>query len=330
VGFGPRDEVAKWAGPATGEVGRAGAGRRRPLLFAARRCHYGPGSMRARAPASSANLGPGFDALAVALACYVEVSVEPAPRLEVHTTGCGADLPADASHLAARVAIDINQHDHLRIDVHSDIPLARGLGSSAALAVAAAAAAGAADPFAYGVAIDGHPENAAASAFGGLVVATTVAGRPLYRRLPLDPSLRFVVVVPDRHLATDAARAALPTTVPRADAAFNLGRMGLLLAGLADAGELVSAAGEDRLHQDARTSLFPEAPAILAGLGAAGALMSCWSGAGPSLLAVCREGAATAVRQAGERLLETCDVPGEVRLLAVDLGGVTVSRSAGG
>jgi homoserine kinase len=285
--------------------------------------------MRARAPASSANLGPGFDVLAVALACYVEVSVEPAPRLQVYATGCGSDLPADASHLAARVAIDVNGHDHLRIDVHSDIPVARGLGSSAALAVAAAAAAGAPDPFAYGVAIDGHPENAAASAFGGLVVAATVAGQPVYRRLPLDPGLRFVVVVPDRHLATEAARSVLPSTVPRADATFNLGRMGLLLAGLADARVLVPAAGEDRLHQDARSPLFPEAPDILAGLAAAGALMSCWSGAGPSLLAVCTEDSATTVAEAAERLLETSGLPGEVRLLGVNLGGVTVLGSAG-
>src|SRR3984957_16694787 len=165
--------------------------------------------MRARAPASCANLGPGFDALAVALGCYVEVVVGPADRLTVRTTGCGAGLPADASHLAARVAIDVNGHDHLRIDVHSDIPVARGLGSSAALAVAAAAAAGAENPFAYGAAIDGHPENAAASAFGGLVVATTVAGRPVARRLALDPDLRYAVVVPDRQLPTVAARAAL-------------------------------------------------------------------------------------------------------------------------
>jgi homoserine kinase len=285
--------------------------------------------MRARAPASSANLGPGFDALAVALGCYVEVSVEPARRLEVRTSGYGAELAADTSHLAARIAIDIKRHDRLRIEVHSDIPVARGLGSSAALAVATATAAGATDPFAYGASIDGHPENAAAAAFGGLVVASTVAGRPVYRRLPLDPGLRFVVVVPDRPLGTDAARAILPSTVPRAAAAFNLGRMGLLLAGLADGRVLEPAAAEDRLHQDARTPLFPEAPTILAGLIAAGALMSCWSGAGPSLLAVCTEGAAAAVTRAGERLLETCDVPGEVRPLAVDLAGVTVLGPAG-
>jgi homoserine kinase len=283
--------------------------------------------MRARAPASSANLGPGFDALAVALACYVEVSVEPAPRLEVRTTGWGADLPADESHLAARVAIGIHRHDRLRIDVHSDIPVAKGLGSSAAVAVAAAAAAGAADPFRFGVLVDGHPENAAASAFGGLTVAATIGDRPVSRRLVLDPGLRFVVVVPEVQLATAAARVVLPAAVAHADAAFNLGRMGLLIAGLADRAMLLPEAGEDRLHQGPRTALFPEAPFILAGLRAAGALMSCWSGAGPSLLAVCADDTAGAVARAGEQLLDTYQVAGEVRLLDADLEGVTVSAS---
>jgi homoserine kinase len=285
--------------------------------------------MRARAPASSANLGPGFDVLAVALACYVEVSVEAATRLEVHGTGFGADLPADSSHLAARVAADVRGHDRLRIDVHSDIPVARGLGSSAAMAVAAAAAAGAGDPFAYGMATDGHPENAAASAYGGLVAATLVDGRPVHRRLVLDPDLAFVVLVPDRSLATAAARAALPQSVPHADAAFNLGRLALLIAGLANHHDLVPAAGDDRLHQDARTALFPEAAALLAGLRAAGALLACWSGAGPSLLAVAEKTAAPALEAAATRLLEAEQVGGEVRRLDPDRQGVTVSRSAG-
>src|ERR1700745_804331 len=113
--------------------------------------------------------------------------------------------------------------------------------------------AGAPDPFPYGVTLDGHPENAAASAFGGLVAATTVAGHPVYRRLALDPGLQFVFVIPDRALATAAARAAPPPQAPRADSAFNLGRMVLLIAGLADHTALLPAAGDDRLHQDART-----------------------------------------------------------------------------
>ncbi len=186
----------------------------------------------------------------------------------------------------------------------SDIPVGRGLGSSAALAVAAAAAAGAADPFRYGVEIDGHPENAAASAFGGLVAATMVGDRPVVRRMPLDPDLSFVVLVPDRQLLTADARAVLPESVSRGDAVFNLGRLALLLAGLADHHDLGPEAGDDRLHQDARAAVFPEAPDLLAGLREAGALMSCWSGAGPSLLAVCDRGSGPRIAEAARRLLE--------------------------
>lgn len=280
--------------------------------------------MRARAPASSANLGPGFDVLAVALDLYVEVSVVDAARLEVVTSGEGADLPADGSHLAARVAAEVRGHDRLRIEVHSEIPVGRGLGSSAALAVAAAAAAGAEDPFGWGVRVDGHPENAAASAFGGLVAATTVEGVPVWCRLPLDPEITFVAVVPTRPLLTTDARRVLPAEVPRADAVFNLGRLALLIAGLADHHRLVAGAGDDRLHQDARTPLFPAAAPILAGLRAAGALTSFWSGAGPTLLALTMRDRAPAVAEAARGLLGAHGVAGEVVFLDADREGITL------
>jgi homoserine kinase len=272
-----------------------------------------PSALVARAPASSANLGPGFDALAVALALYVEVEVGPADHLTVTSTGYGSELPADATHLAARVAVSVVGHDRLAVRVAADIPVGRGLGYSAALAVAAAAAAGADDPLAYGVEVDGHPENAAASTLGGLVAAAMVDGRAVARRLPLDPALRFVLLVPDHGLST----------------AFNLGRSGLLVAGLADHRQLVPAATEDRLHQDQRAALFPQAPAILAGLRASGALGACWSGAGPSLLAMTSVAAVDAVRAAGQRLLIEHGVAGRVRDLAPDLRGVTVRAVAG-
>jgi homoserine kinase len=281
--------------------------------------------VRARAPASSANLGPGFDALAVALGLYVEVTVEPAEQLQVTSLGEGADLPADATHLAARVAAEVTGHDRLAITIRSDIPVGRGLGSSAALAVATAAAAGAADPLAYGARIDGHPENAAASALGGLVAAALVNGFPTAHRLPLDPHLAFVVLVPDQHLHTKQARAALPPSVPHADAGFNLGRMGLLIAGLADHRRLIAAATEDRLHQRYRAPLFPEAERLLGGLIVAGALASCWSGAGPSILAVCTSGTASAVAEAGAKLLAEAGLTGQALQLAPDHEGVTTS-----
>jgi homoserine kinase len=280
--------------------------------------------MRARAPASSANLGPGFDTLAVALALYVEVDVEPADRLTVRVEGEGKDLPNDHSHLAARVAMDVAATERLAITVRSQIPVGRGLGSSAALAVAAAAAAGSTDPLAVAAAVDGHADNAAASVFGGLVTATPLGRRPFAARLPLDPDLAFVVLVPERAVPTAKARQTLPPSVPHVDASFNLGRMGMLLSGLADHRLLVREATEDRLHQTARTPLFPESPALMAGLVDAGALAACWSGAGPSLLAICTAGSANRVRRAGEQLLAEASVPGRALLVAADMTGLTV------
>src|SRR5205085_7806769 len=124
--------------------------------------------------------------------------------------GEGSELPAESSHLAARVAIWVAGRYDLAVTVRWSIPVARGLGSSAALAAAAAAAAGAADPLAVAAAVDGHPENAAASVLGGLVAATLVDGQPVARSLSLDPELAFVVLVPDRPLPTEEARRALP------------------------------------------------------------------------------------------------------------------------
>lgn len=285
--------------------------------------------MRATAPASTSNLGPGFDVLGLALARFVEVDVRPAGHLEIRSEGEGAELPRDAGHLAARVAIEVAGHDRLAISIRSQIPVGRGLGSSAALAAAAAAAAGADDPLAVAVGVDGHPENAAASVLGGLVAATLVDGRPVVRRLPLDPELRFVVVVPDRRLATSEARAALPETVPFSDAVFNLGRLGLLVAGLADRRALVPGAGEDRLHQGPRSRLFEPAPAILAALREAGAVVACWSGAGPTLLGVCTsEASAARVRDAGAAALEAAGVGGDAFEVAADADGLRVERDA--
>ena len=281
----------------------------------------------ARAPASSANIGPGFDALAVALKLYVEVELTSRPEgLLVVAEGHGANLAAGPSHLAARVAAEVLGHDRFELCVRSQIPVARGLGSSASLAVAAAAAAGAKDPFTYGFAVDGHPEPAAASARGGLVVAAVVDGAPVARHLRLDPDIRFVVVVPDKQLATSRARGTLPEMVPHEDAAFNLGRLGLLVAGLAAHTQLLAAAGDDRLHQDQRRPLFPEAPELLAGLREAGALTSCWSGAGSSVLGICNVDDAGAVAVSARSLMAQLGLDGEVLELEADLGGTVVQE----
>jgi homoserine kinase len=284
--------------------------------------------VRARAPASSANLGPGFDTLAIALDCYVSVEVEPAPSLRVHSEGEGSGLFDDASHLAARVVAEVLGHDRFAVSVRSQIPVARGLGSSAALTAAAAAAAGADDPFTVAAAYDGHPENAAASVFGGLVAATTVDGRSVQAPLPLSDALAFVAVVPERNLSTPEARRVLAETLTRDDATFNLGRMGLLLAGLADPAVLTPEATEDRIHQPARTALFPEAPDLLRSLVEAGALAACWSGAGPTLIGIAWADSVEKVRAGAEAALAGTGVPGRVLALGADRRGIVYGDEA--
>jgi len=284
--------------------------------------------VRARAPASCANLGPGFDALALAVDRYVEVEVERASRLIVRSEGEGAGLADDAGHLAARVAIDVVGHDRLAITVRSQIPVSRGLGSSAALAAAAAVAAGSREPLAVAARTDGHSENAAASVIGGLVAAPTVRGKVMPVEMPFDPLLVIVAMVPDRPLTTAKARQLLPEQVGLADAAFNLGRMALLLAGLADHRLLVKEAGEDRLHQDYRGPLFPEAPMLLAALVAGGARMACWSGAGPTLLGFCEDATGPSLERAAKAAMADAGVPGRVMLLHAERAGLVTGDAA--
>lgn len=264
--------------------------------------------------------------LGLALRVYVEVELAPAPRLTIRSEGDGAELPQDGSHLAAVVVRSVLGHDNVALTVRSSIPVSRGLGSSAALAVAAAGAAGATDPFLVGALVDGHAENAAASVLGGLVAATTVGESAVARRLPLDHRLGYVIIVPDRHLETKLGRSVVPSTIPLADAVHNLGRMGLLIAGLGNADLLLPAAGDDRLHQGPRTVLFPEAPDLLDRLRRAGATTACWSGAGPTLLAICADaGAVVGVEAAAVRAMAELGVEGHAMAIEPDLDGLVVS-----
>jgi homoserine kinase len=278
--------------------------------------------MFARAPATSANLGPGFDALAVALGLYVEVSLDDADEFTISSEGCGAGLFDDENHLAARVARSVLGHSNFALHVNSSIPLSRGLGSSAALAVAAAAAAGAADPLAVAANLDGHGENAAASLFGGLVVASMGDDGVVARSLPLDEIWRFVVVVPDEELATSEARRALPDRVAFSDAVHNLSALGLLIAGLGDHRQFVASSMDDVLHQPYRAPLLEFSIDLLKELRDAGAAGSCWSGAGSSMLGLVTNETAGDVALGAKEFLHVRSIPGEVYTLDADRVGL--------
>jgi homoserine kinase len=286
-------------------------------------------TLRVRVPASTANLGPGFDALGMALALYdtVDVAVTSGDTV-VEVTGEGAgQVPTDDTHLVVRalragcdtlgVALP-----GVFLRCHNAIPHARGLGSSAAAIVAGVVAA-------YGLAgkepdeqalqlaaeFEGHADNAAASLYGGLVLAWSEGTR--YRAVRLEPhaDLRPVVLVPAERSATHVTRGLLPATVPHTDAAFSAGRCALAVHALTARPDLLLPATEDRLHQDYRDSAWPDTMRMVRELRDNGVAATV-SGAGPTVFAATTDG----LLPAG------VDTEGfTVRALAVDRVGVTVT-----
>jgi len=263
--------------------------------------------MHVSAPASAANLGPGFDCLAVALELRNEVAIAPAAsgEIEVDVQGEGvraASRGADNLFVRAFAATGADPAG-LRFEMRNRIPFYRGLGSSAAT-ISAGVAAGlawtgsAADPLPAAVELEGHPDNVAAALMGGLTLAWTAAAGPVAVRLEGDCPVDFVVAVPDDELPTKLAREALPETVSHADAAHTAARAALLVAAL-ESGRtaLLHEALDDRLHEPYRAPFVPLLDAVrgrLDGLPAYGATIS---GAGPSVLVWCERGGASAVAE---------------------------------
>ncbi|MEV4723059.1 homoserine kinase [Micromonospora humida] len=260
------------------------------------------GPVRVRVPATSANLGPGFDALGLALALHDDVAAEVTPDgVRVTVTGEGAgDLPPDDRHLvvvAMRAAFDLlgAQPPGLALECVNRIPQARGLGSSSAAIVAGVLLArglvtdGAqrlddAAVLRLAAEIEGHPDNVAPCLLGGFTVAWTepTGGRAV--SLPVAAGVSPTVFVPAVRGLTATARAALPATVPHGDAALNAGRSALLVHALTAAPELLLPATVDRLHQDYRAAGMPSTAALVSELRAAG-VAAVVSGAGPTVLA---------------------------------------------
>ncbi len=242
----------------------------------------------ASAPASSANLGPGFDTLALGLDIRCVARAEPSSEWSIISDGVDPGPEAAAFVMSAATAAADRP---FRIEVTSDIPRASGLGSSAAVAAAVSAAAlrtTGTEPdrdqlFGIVADLEGHYDNAAATVYGGLV--SVVNGTVLH--LEMSESLVSVVAVPAARLRTTAARDALPEQVSHAAAARNAARVVALVEGLrtADPAALAAAAG-DELHESHRMSLSPATQALMRAAAAAGALHVAWSGAGPSVLAL--------------------------------------------
>lgn len=237
-----------------------------------------------RVPASSANLGPGYDALAAALSLHLELEVEETGEFFVHTMVEGT--PADRSNLCVRAFEALHPADGLTFHIRSDIPLAAGLGSSAACIVAGLAAADHlyeldAPVFELARELEGHPDNVAAAICGGFVIC---AGDEPARFDP-TPGLEGVIAIPPERVSTEDARAALPDEVPMADAVHNAAHSALLVLGLASADlDLVARGLSDRVHQRRRRHLYPRSMELVERARELGAIGATISGAGPTVL----------------------------------------------
>lgn len=271
------------------------------------------GMLRLRLPATSANLGPGFDTAAVALDFHLQIEAEPAAEFRLTATGRDASV---CEQMKDNLVLDLYRktlEDNGRpvvpiaIRMRNGIPLGMGCGSSAAGRLAAVAMAAhfgrlgwSSDRIlAEAAAIEGHPDNAAACWLGGFVTAAGSSKGLQVARVEPPEAWRAIVVLPPEPLATSHARAVLPETYSRADVVENIQAMGILAMAFAQGrGELLQAAMNDRVHQPYRSALCPQLPRLLPRAGSSGILGVALSGAGPAVLAIVEEQSVDGARHA--------------------------------
>ncbi|PZS35936.1 MAG: homoserine kinase [Pseudonocardiales bacterium] len=263
------------------------------------------GAVHLRVPATSANLGPGFDALGLALSLHDDVVGRVGEDgLIIDIAGEGADLPCDETHLVVRAMRRVfdelgGQPRGIELSCANRIPHSRGLGSSGAaiaagvllarsLVLGAERALPDDELLAIASEIEGHPDNVSACLIGGLTIAWADESAAHAVGLNCDPAIWPVVLIPPFTASTEQARGLLPATVPHRDAAFAAGRAALLIAALTGSPEVLLAATEDRLHQQYRRPAMPQSADLLAGLRASG-LAAVVSGAGPTVLVLARD-----------------------------------------
>ena len=260
--------------------------------------------VRLQVPASTTNLGPGFDALGVALRVYNRMELDILPwGVSLEVEGEGRDvIPKDESnvcvqavkHVFARVG---RPFSGLWMKQRNHIPLARGLGSSSAAIVGGIVGAnillgsplGMDELVQIAVEMEGHPDNVVPALIGGFCISIKADGKTIYTRMPVVEDYRWVIVIPDFEVSTQAARQKLPERVSLGDAIFNVQRVGALMAAFATGrDELFRDAMQDRLHQPYRAELMGPLDEVFEAAYGAGALGVCISGAGPCILAICR------------------------------------------
>jgi homoserine kinase len=247
-----------------------------------------------KVPASSANLGPGYDVLAAALAVHLELEVEEAGSFSVEAGGLG--VPLDRSNLCVSSFESLRPADGIAFRIRSEIPLAAGLGSSAAAIVAGLLAADhlyelaqePEDVLARAAEIEGHPDNVAAALYGGFVVCANDAGTITATRLDPPQGVEAVVVIPKQQVPTEDARKAIPDQVPVADAVANISAAAELVLGIQRSDlTLIGRGLADRLHQPYRAELYPRSMEIVEEAPRMGAIGATISGAGPTVLVWC-------------------------------------------
>ena len=304
-----------------------------------------PRSVAVRVPATSANLGPGFDTLGLALSVYDELVVTERPAgelvIEVEGEGQGA-VPLDDSHLVVRAMMYAyasvgRELPGIHIRAHNRIPHGRGMGSSAAAVVAGLRAAqGLLDGevvfsddelLRLATDLEGHPDNAAPALSGGLTIAWTTPEGPRSKKLLLLRGVSPLVLVPDFQVSTSLARSLQGPQVAREDAVFNVSRSALLIVALTQSPELLLQATEDKLHQDVRAQAMPRTAEVVRALRAEGH-PAVVSGAGPSVL-VLSDGPAGRL-DAIELVERTSNTPWQPLVLAVDVRGATVRNHTEG
>lgn len=267
-----------------------------------------------RVPASSANLGPGFDTFACALALHTEIEVVETGRFAVETE---LEIARDRRNLAVRGFARLHSPEGFEFRIRSDIPLSGGLGTSAAAYVGGLLAADSvfeldADILALATELEGHPDNVAAALLGGFVICADDTAA----RFDPPPELEAVLVIPHRAVRTREARAALPADVPMADASFNVAHGALLTLGLATGDlDLVARGLADRLHEPYRAHLYPRSAELLEHAASMGALGATISGAGPTVLVWCHYeatgGLVTALREKADGWAQVVRAPFE-------------------